>query len=56
MANSAVASAPVSIDQEAMESLRAGVQGRIFQPGDEGYDEARAIWNGMIDKRPALIV
>src|SRR5690349_14713439 len=38
-----------------LDSLTAGFAGHIFRPTDAGYDEARAIWNGMIDKRPALI-
>jgi len=32
-----------------------GLRGRLFEPSDEGYDEARALYNGMIDKRPRLI-
>jgi hypothetical protein len=39
----------------AVDELAAGFAGSIIQPADEGYDEARAVWNGMFDRRPALI-
>ena len=39
-----------------IEELRQSVRGTVIVPGDVGYDEARAVWNGMIDKRPALVV
>ena len=35
--------------------LDAAFQGEQFRPGDGGYDDARAVYNGMVDKRPALI-
>jgi FAD/FMN-containing dehydrogenase len=38
-----------------VDELRADFQGSLIGPEDAGYDEARKIWNGMIDKRPALI-
>ena len=38
-----------------VDSLRAAFRGTLIQPGDSAYDEARAVYNGMIDKRPALI-
>jgi FAD/FMN-containing dehydrogenase len=31
------------------------LHGQLIQPGDKGYDKARKVWNGMTDKRPALI-
>ena len=38
-----------------MENLAWAFHGELFRPGDAGYDEARQLYNGMIDKRPALI-
>jgi FAD/FMN-containing dehydrogenase len=40
---------------EGVEQLRRRLRGTILQPGDEGYEGARRIWNGMIDRRPAAI-
>jgi len=45
-----------TLDPEAIQALAATVRGRVLTPGGEGYDEARAVWNGLIDRRPALIV
>ena len=36
--------------------LAEGVRGEVIGPADAGYDDARAIWNGCHDGRPALIV
>ncbi len=45
-----------TLDAEAFQRFSEGVRGDVLRPGDEGYDDARAIWNGLIDRRPALIV
>jgi len=44
-----------TIDGEALEALAAVFSGTILQPGDEGYDDARRVHNGLIDRRPAVI-
>src|SRR5215211_8337026 len=38
-----------------IEDLRTRFRGALLRPGEEGYDEARRVWNGAIDRRPALI-
>ena len=43
------------VDGSEWESLRHRLSGALVCPGDQNYDAARAVWNGMIDRRPALI-
>ena len=40
---------------EALQKLRQSHRGDVITPEDERYDQARRVWNAMIDKRPALI-
>lgn len=46
----------VVLEQAVIESFRTSLRGKLLTAADVGYDAARAIWNAMIDKRPALIV
>ena len=46
----------VELNQEHFDAFQAAVRGELLAPGDSGYDEARGIFNGMIDRRPGLIV
>jgi FAD/FMN-containing dehydrogenase len=45
----------LQLDESAINSLAGQLQGQLIRPGDAGYDAARAVWNGMIDRRPAII-
>lgn len=44
------------LTSEAIEQIQARFRGNVLLPDHPGYDEARAVWNGMIDKRPAIII
>jgi FAD/FMN-containing dehydrogenase len=44
------------LQREVVDSLRGNLRGRIITPEDDGYDSARRVWNGMIDRKPAMIV
>src|SRR6266511_6150789 len=44
----------IFVDQ-AIDQLRATFRGDLVRPGDPGYDDARQVRNGLIDRRPAVI-
>jgi FAD/FMN-containing dehydrogenase len=44
------------LEEATVEEFAASFKGELIRPEDDGYDEARKVYNGMIDKRPALIV
>ena len=43
------------LTEATIKEFRASLRGPLLTPSDPGYDEARVLWNGMHDKRPALI-
>ena len=45
----------VEIDAQLVQQLRDGFRGELIQPSDDVYNQARAVFNGMIDRYPALI-
>jgi len=46
----------LEVSAQSLEVLTSSVRGSVVTPGSPGYDEARTIWNGMIDRRPGLVV
>jgi FAD/FMN-containing dehydrogenase len=45
-----------AVDVSDLRELEGTLRGRIYLCNSEGYDQARQVWNGMIDKRPLAIV
>ncbi|MCP1337890.1 FAD-binding oxidoreductase [Futiania mangrovi] len=45
-----------TVSIEAVEALRSRLRGTAALPGEPGFDEARTVWNGMIDRTPGLAV
>ena len=45
-----------NVSEADISTLRSSLRGRLLFPGDAGYEEARTIWNAMIDRRPAMVV
>ena len=44
-----------SIDAAEIAVLQNALRGRVILPGDLDYEDARRVWNGNVDRRPALI-
>jgi FAD/FMN-containing dehydrogenase len=45
-----------TITPEALGPFRAALGGQALLPGESGYDQARTVWNGTVDKHPGLVV
>src|SRR5579871_2495951 len=50
-----VATVVKDIEDAKVHEFASGLREGVIRPGDEGYEQARKVYNGMIDKRPGLI-
>ncbi len=46
----------MSPDSALLDDLAGRLSGRLLRPSDEGYDAARRVHNGLVDRSPAVIV
>ncbi len=44
-----------TLDTAVIDTLRGSMLGEVVEPGDPGYDDVRKVWNGQIDRRPAIV-
>jgi FAD/FMN-containing dehydrogenase len=56
MGTSTVEAEGTALDGTDVQRLQTSLRGQLVRPADPGYDEARVVFNAMIDRRPALIV
>lgn len=47
--------ASITIDPSSLDAFKMGLRGDLILPGDKDYEDARLVWNGMIDQHPAMI-
>ncbi len=45
----------MTLTETTVNALRGTFRGPLIGPGDSEYDEARSVWNAMVDKRPVLV-
>jgi FAD/FMN-containing dehydrogenase len=45
----------IALERKTIADLRGRLRGTLLLPGERGYEEARKVWNGMVDRRPGLI-
>jgi FAD/FMN-containing dehydrogenase len=45
-----------AVSAEAAKAFRGDFRGEVVLPGEPGYEQMRKVWNGMIDRRPAMIL
>jgi FAD/FMN-containing dehydrogenase len=55
IAEQVLANGRVRLDESTIAALRDQVRGEVITPSDIRYEDARRVWNGLIDKRPAVI-
>jgi hypothetical protein len=44
-----------TLTDDRLDRFGAALRGDLLRPDDDGYDDTRTVWNGMIDRRPAVI-
>ena len=50
-----IAGSTITLSQAKVDGFRKQIRGAVVLPGEQGYDQLREVWNGQIDRRPAMI-
>ena len=56
MASTQAKETPGALDADALTELRQGFGGSVHEPGSAGYDAARVVFNGMFERKPAVVL